>query len=246
MLASLTAGVPASFKVTDQSADPALNVPSNAVAVLGNLTAVNEAAGGYFSLTPAPPVGSPKTSALNFPRGDVRANAVTVPIGAGGLLWVTYGASAGKHADVLFDVTGYFVPDTSGATYVPLTPNRLVDSRGPTHLGLHAPLTTGAPVEFAVIGRSTDDALNVPTDAVGVTGNLTAVGATANGFLALTPDDPGDVLDTSTLNFPKADTRANAVTVPLGSDGGLWVTYGTTAVARVEVLFDVSGYFTMN
>jgi hypothetical protein len=246
MSKSLTAGTSASFHVTGQSADVALNVPAEAVAVVGNLTAVNESSGGLFALTPVRPVGQPPTSTINFPKGDVRANGVTVPLGTGGVLWVYFAGSAGAHADVLFDVTGYFVPDTTGATYVALTPNRLVDSRKGTRLGLSASLLCLVQKEFAVTGQSTDPALNVPAGAVGVTGNLTAVGEGAAGFFALTPEDPGGVPDTSTLNFPKGDTRANAVTVPIGTDGGLWVTFVAMTVARADVVFDVSGYFTMN
>ena len=225
---------------------PSLNVPSSAIAVVGNLTAVNESSGGYFTVTPARPAGTPGTSTLNFPRGDMRANAVTVPLGAGGVLWVTFEGSAGARADVIFDVAGYFVPDTSGATYVALTPNRLVDSRGPKPLGLPASLTARVPAEFFVTGRSSDVALNVPADAVGVTGNLTAVGQTSSGYFALTPDDPSGTPTTSTLNFPKGDTRANAVTIPLGSDGGLWVTFVGAPRTRADAVFDVSGYFTMD
>jgi fibronectin type 3 domain-containing protein len=246
MAASLTSGTPASFQVTGRSADPKLNVPSNAIAVLGNLTAVNEGSSGYFSLTPARPVGTPSTSALNFPAGDTRANAVTVPLGAGGVLWITFKGTAGTHADAIFDVTGYFVPDPSGATYVALTPNRLVDSRAGIRLGLPASPTSKVPAQFAATGRSGDVALNVPADAVGVTGNLTAVGEGSAGYFALTPDNPGGVPKTSTLNFPKSDTRANAVLIPLGAGGSLWVTFVGAAGARADVLFDVSGYFTMN
>ena len=246
MSASLTSGTPASFQVTGLSADARLNVPSNAIAIAGNLTAVNESSGGYFTVAPARPAGMPGTSTLNFPTGDTRANAVTVPLGAGGVLWVTFEGKAGAYADVVFDVTGYFVPNTSGATYVALTPNRLVDSRAATRLGLSASLTSKVPAEFAVTGRSGDVALNVPADAVGITGNLTAVGAASAGYFSLTPTSPGGVPTTSTLNFPRGDTRANAVTIPLGRDGGLWVTFVGATGTHADAVFDVSGYFTMN
>lgn len=244
--ASLTSGTPASFQVTGRSADPKINVPANAVAVVGNLTAVNEGAGGYLSLTPARPAGAPTTSTINFPRGDTRANSVIAPLGAGGVLWVTFIGTSGKHADVLFDVTGYFVPNTSGATYVALTPNRLVDSRSPTRLGLSASLTSDIPVRFGVTGRSSDVALKVPADAIGITGNVTVVGPSSVGYLALTPDNPGAVRATSTVNFPRADTRANAVTLPIGGVGGMWVTFVGSGGAHADVVFDVSGYFTMS
>ena len=246
MSASLTSGTPASFRVTGLSSDPQLNVPSSAIAIVGNVTAVNESSGGYFTVTPTRPGGFPETSTLNFPTGDTRANAVTLPLGAGGVLWVTFEGKVGTHADVIFDVTGYFVPDTSGATYVALTPNRLVDSRAGERMGLSASLTSRVPAEFAVVGQSGDSALNVPAGAVAITGNLTAVGATSGGYFSLTPDDPGGVATTSTLNFPKGDTRANAVTIPLGSDGGLWVQFVGVTGTHADAVFDVSGYFTMN
>ncbi|HEY5483651.1 MAG TPA: hypothetical protein VIK31_07540 [Propionibacteriaceae bacterium] len=51
------------------------------------------------------------TSTLNFPVGDNRANGVTAPLGSGGVLWITYmGSVGGATTDLLFDVTGYFVP----------------------------------------------------------------------------------------------------------------------------------------
>jgi hypothetical protein len=246
MSTSLTSLTPASFQVTGRSANPKLNVPSNALAVVGNLTAVNEASKGYLSLTPAKPAGTPSTSTVNFPAGDIRANGVTVPLGVGGKLWITFVGTPGTKADAVFDVTGYFVPNTSGATYVALTPSRLVDSRLGAHIGLSAPLVSQVPVRFAVTGRSVDVALNVPADAVGITGNLTAVDEGSKGYFALTPANPGGVPTTSTLNFPMGDIRANAVTIPLGTGGGLWVTFVGTKGTHADVVVDVSGYFTMN
>ena len=91
-----------------------------------------------------------------------------------------------------------------------------------------------------------------PTLQVGLRGepavelDVTVVGASTGGYLALTPEDPGAVRGTSTVNFPRADTRANAVTLPIGGDGGMWVTFVGSAGAHADVVFDVSGYFTMN
>jgi len=244
LTAVLTSLAPAKFQVTDRSTDPAKNIPSNAVAVTGNLTAVSAGGSGYFSLTPVAPVGYPSTSTLNFPNGDIRANAVTTPLGPGGTLWVTFGGSGTMN--VVFDVTGYFVPDASGATYVPVKPNRLVDSRpGALQQGLTGPLTNRVPAMFQVTNRSTDPAKNIPPTAVAVTGNLTAVSYGAYGFFSLTPEAPVGTPDTSTLNFPARDYRANAVTVPLGAGGTLWVTFAGSS-GTMHVVFDVSGYYTMS
>ena len=241
--ASLTSGTPAHFQVTDRSPDPALNIPSNAVAVTGNLTTVKSTSAGYFSLTPARPSGVPTTSTLNFPKGDTRANAVTVPLGSGGVLWVTFVGSGGAKADVVFDVTGYFLGGSSGATYLTVTPNRIVDSRAGTRLGLASTLQTGVPAQIQVTDRSDDPALRIPSSAVAITGNLTVVNSTSPGFFSLTIDRPASTPTTSTLNFPKADVRANAVTVPLGSGGVLWLTFIGGSGATADAVFDVTGYF---
>jgi hypothetical protein len=246
--ASLLSGAPVSFQVTGRvPGDSTMNVPSAAVAVTGNLTAVNEGSKGYLSLTPAKPSGIPSTSTINFPARDIRANAVTVRLGTGGVLWVTFTGTSGTSADAVFDVTGYFLPDATGATYVPVTPNRLVDSRpGAFQEGLSASLLSGTPASFAVTGLSPDVALNIPADAVGVTGNLTAVNEASRGYFTLTPAAPVGIPSTSTLNFPIGDIRANAVSVPLGEGGILWLTFTGTSGAHADAVFDVTGYYTLN
>ena len=46
-------------------------IPPDAVAVTGNLTAVSSGASGYFGLTPTSPGTVPGTSTLNFPASDI-------------------------------------------------------------------------------------------------------------------------------------------------------------------------------
>ena len=63
-----------------------------------------------IALTPAP-TNSPTTSTLNFPVGDNRANGVPVALSGTGTLSATYmGSVGGATTDLIFDVTGYFVP----------------------------------------------------------------------------------------------------------------------------------------
>jgi hypothetical protein len=76
--------------------------------VTGNLTVTAQTSSGYLYLGPVA-MNDPTSSTLNFPKGDDRANGVTVAIGTGGTLSITYVApSAGPIAQVIFDVTGYF------------------------------------------------------------------------------------------------------------------------------------------
>jgi hypothetical protein len=85
-------------------------VPSNATAVTGNLTVTGQTSGGYLFIGPIA-TNTPGSSTLNFPVGDDRANAVTVALGAGGTLSITFvGPNNSQSAQAIFDVTGYFVP----------------------------------------------------------------------------------------------------------------------------------------
>jgi hypothetical protein len=209
-------------------------VPSNATAVTGNLTVTGQTSGGYLFIGPAATT-NPTSSTLNFPAGDDRANAVTVAVGAGVTLSITFVApNNGPTAQAIFDVTGYFTQDMSGAVYIPLSPTRALDTRNGTG-GLSGPFTNHAARTFTVSG--------VPARAIAVTGNLTVTGQTSGGYLFIGSAATTDPT-TSTLNFPAGDDRANAVTVQLGSGSTLSITFvapsnGPTA----QAIFDLTGYF---
>ena len=90
-------------------------------------------------------VNDPTSSTLNFPVADDRANAVTVALGAGGTLSITFVApTSGPSAHAILDVTGYFTLDTSGATYEPMIPTRALDTRNGTGVW-RVPLPTMPP-----------------------------------------------------------------------------------------------------
>jgi hypothetical protein len=209
-------------------------VPANATAVTGNLTVTGQTSGGYLFIGPVA-VNNPTSSTLNFPVGDDRANAVTVALGSGGTLSITFvGPNNGQSAQVIFDVTGYFTEDMTGSVYVPLNPTRLLDTRSGTG-GLSGPFTNHSGRTFGVSG--------VPTGATAVTGNLTVTGQTSSGYLFIGPvatNNPGS----STLNFPVGDDRANAVTAALGAEGSLSVTFVAPSNGpSANAIFDVTGYF---
>jgi hypothetical protein len=154
-----------------------------------------------------------------------------------GSLSVTYVSATGAATtDVVFDVTGYFTPDATGAVYVPLNPARILDSRSNT--GFAGPLATSVAETFAVTGQG-----GVPSAATAVTGNLTVTAQDAPGYLYIGPVATNSPTS-STLNFPMGDDRANAVTVALGSGGTLSVTYVDPWTGHsAQAIFDVTGYF---
>jgi glucose/arabinose dehydrogenase len=229
-----TGGISTPFSVHVPKTFTVPGLPSNAVAVTGNLTVTGQTSVGYLYIGPAP-VASPTSSNLNFPMGDDRANAVTVQLGAGNTLSITLVAPwSGPTAQAIFDLTGYFTSDATGATYHPVAPTRVLDSRNGTG-GISTPFSVHVPKTFTVPG--------LPSNAVAVTGNLTVTGQTSVGYLYIGPA-PVASPTSSNLNFPMGDDRANAVTVQLGAGNTLSITLvapwsGPTA----QAIFDLTGYF---
>jgi hypothetical protein len=142
----------------------------------------------------------------------------------------------GATTQFVFDVTGWFTPDASGATYHPQMPVRLLDTRSGN--GLSGPLMAGAPQAFQVTGRS-----GVPDNATAVTGNLTVVGQTSAGYAFLGPTAAA-APSSSTLNVPLGDTRANGVSVQLGPGGELGAVWIGKPGSTAQLVFDLTGYFT--
>jgi subtilase family serine protease len=100
----LSANTPATFVVAGRN-----GIPSSATAVSGNVTVVNSSFSWAIFLGPNP-TSSPGSSTLNFNKGDIVANGLTVSLGSDGSLSATFMSFNGNTTDLVFDVTGYFVP----------------------------------------------------------------------------------------------------------------------------------------
>jgi PKD repeat protein len=220
------ANMPRTFQVSGRG-----GVPAGATAVTGNLTVTNQSNPGFVYLGPSP-IKYPPTSALNFPLGDSRANGVTLALGPGGTLSATFAPTGST--DLVFDVTGYFVPNTTGSTYFPLEPSRVLDTRDGT--GLADPFSANTPRTFAVGGVA-----GVPANAVAVAANLTVTQQSMAGYLYLGPTATANPAS-STLNFPVGDNRANNVILALGGGGTLSATYVASG-GTAHLILDVTGYF---
>ena len=210
-------------------------IPANAVGVTGNVTVTRQQAAGSVSITPTN-TNSPSTSTLNFPVGDNRANNVAVALSPSGTLSAVFGGPSGKKTDLIFDVSGYFVADDSGATFTPITPVRVLNSRYGN--GLSGAFARGVPRTLTLAGTH-----GIPAEATAITGNLTVTGQTAPGSLSVT-QTPTASPSTSNLNFPKGDNRANGVYAPLDGSGALSIVYmAGVAGSTSHVILDVTGYF---
>jgi hypothetical protein len=228
----LSAHVPATFHVTERGG--VSNVPTGATAVTANVTIVKPSASASVYLGPEPIV-SPTTATISFNKGDITAFGSTIALKSDGTMSATYMASSGT-TDLVMDVTGYFTPDNTGATYHPLTPARLLDTR--IKNGLPGKFVAGVPRSFLVWGRG-----GVPTSATAVTGNLTVVNSTSSWAVYLGPDKIV-APPTSTINFAKGQIRANSLTVPLSTDGKLAATFLSSGTSKTDLVFDVTGYYT--
>jgi hypothetical protein len=194
---------------------------------------VGQTRAGYLSITTAS-APNPTTSTLNFPLSDTRANGVTVPLNGSGDVWIVYKASGGS-THVILDVTGYFLDGLSGATFVPVTPARILDTRFDT--GLANSFVANVPRTWDVAGRG-----GVGSDAIAVIGNVTVVGQTKAGYVSLTPTPQANPT-TSTLNFPLGDTRANNFTIDLSGTGSLSGVYKALNGSKTHLIVDVFGYY---
>jgi hypothetical protein len=226
----LFANTPVTFSVAGRG-----GVPSNASAVTGNVTVVNSSAGWAVFLGPDP-TSAPTTSTINFTAGQVTGNGLTVALSGAGTLSATYISNTGNSTDLVFDVTGYFTPDTSGATYHPMTPARVLDTRSAN--GWSGKLFANTPVTFSVAGRG-----GVPLNASAVTGNVTVANSSAGWAVYL---GPAAIVSptTSTINFNTAEVKGNSLTVALSGSGGLSATYIGNTGNTTDLVFDVTGYYT--
>jgi spore germination protein YaaH len=209
-------------------------IPEDAMAVTANLTVTGATDSGYVSIGPSM-TSSPSTSTINVKAGQTAANGLTLRIGSADMVSAVFASSSGASAHLLLDVTGYYRIGTTGSTWYPLTPTRLLDTRSGN--GLSGSFKTGVVRTLQVAGRSA-----IPTDAIAVTGNLTATGASGSGYVSAGPTMTA-APSTSTLNLQRGATRANNVTLRLAAAGSAQLVFVGPAGSSVHLLFDVTGYY---
>ena len=202
-------------------------VPGTEVAAVAlNITAVDARADRFGGFVTVYPCGArPDTSNLNFVTGDTVANSVLAPVSPTGTICLYVRGQA----HLLADVSGYF-PASSG--FRSLDPSRIVDTRQ----GIGSDRVQDTVVNLIVAGRGGLPGSGVAAVAL----NLTVTGTTTGvhpGFVTLYPC--GQPPDVSNLNFVAGATVANAVVVPLASDGTLCA----SVFGGAHLIMDVFGYF---
>ena len=129
-------------------------------------------------------------------------------------------------------------------SFYPLTPCRVVDTRGPTGPQGGPALSANTTRNFTIIGVN---GCGVPTTAKAAAMNVTAILATDGGDLRIWPYQSPVPL-ASVINFSTADfALANGAIIPLANIGGLDISVQTDMPAgsngTVHLVIDVAGYF---
>jgi hypothetical protein len=223
------------------SVDTAASLPANTSAVDFNVTATDTSAAGYLKLYPAG--GSvPAVANVNWSSaGATVGNSVVVEVGTSGDVTI-YNALG--NTDVVIDLQGYYTPETVGGSagsYVPMTPDRICDTRATSVTGAAADectgetMSAGGTLDVAVEGQGTVPASGVAA----VVANVTVTNTSAASYLTAYPGPTRPLA--ANLNWSGAgDTVGNRIVIPLGSGGIiLYNALGTT-----NVVVDVSGYYT--
>lgn len=128
-------------------------------------------------------------------------------------------------------------PGELDTTFRPMSPCRLVDTRPAFQVGSET--TLGADQTLTLMAHGVQGDCNLPTDAVGLSLNVTAIGASAPTFLTIWPG--GARPEASSLNpVPGAPPTPNAVVTSL-VPAGTFKLYNLAG--SVDVIIDVNGYY---
>ena len=129
-------------------------------------------------------------------------------------------------------------------SFFPLTPCRVVDTRGPTGPQGGPALAANTTRNFTIINVNS---CGVPSTAKAAAVNVTAIQATDGGDLRIFPYQSPVPL-ASVINFSTADfALANGAIIPLANIGGIDISVQTDmppgSSGTVQLVIDVAGYF---
>ena len=235
-------------------------VPSDAAAVVLNITAVNPSLAGYLTAFAAGQT-TPFASTVNFIAGQTIANEATITLGNNGVTsgWVSILNHVGL-TDVVVDVQGYYSTDPGDnggifGFYFPISypnpvtgtldssPVRVLDTR--QNSGQQDAGQTLGPQQQLTFFPGTSSFVPsltlVPPDATAVVLNLTEATETAPSYLTAWATGFGQPL-ASNLNWPAgAGPIANRVIVPINPVTGTVSIFNWAG--STDVVADLDGYF---
>ena len=204
-------------------------VPADALAVVANVTVVETEGGGFVT---AYPLGKrlPVASNLNYGPGEVRASAVMVKLGAvPGMLGFNLYTMARSH--LVVDILGYVTGPSSGVSanglFVPIDPQRLLDTRTRSRrVWPGGTATFGLPADMAKQARA-------------VAMNLTVTASMGPGyFTPYAAQTPRRVV--SSLNMIRAGQTIANHTFSKVSTAGV----ACFSQSGAHIIADVTGWYT--
>ncbi|WP_100837246.1 hypothetical protein [Kitasatospora fiedleri] len=220
-------------------------VPDNKfTAVALNVTVTNPGSDGHLTVYPSGQ-SLPTASNVNFTAGQTVANSVIVPVGPDGRIQVQNGAW--KASDVIVDVVGYYTANSQSA-YVPVDPDRLLDTRQSTPL---YPYNASYGYDYALLDLGSWD-----PNITGWALNATVTNTHGDGHLSVA-QDPNTIAayeggyfnwpsvpNSSSLNWKAGQTVPNLVQASVGSTG--LVDFWNVAYSQTDLIVDMFGFYSKN
>jgi subtilisin len=208
-------------------------VPGSGVgAVVLNVTAVSPTTATHLTVFPAG-AARPNASNLNVVAGEVSPNLVTVKVGTNGSvdLWNSAGS-----VQLLADVAGYF---PTGKSFTPLTPGRLMDTRGAGTTVDGIAQGTGTLVGGEIRDLQVTGRYGIPSTGVGaVVLNVTGVAPTAGTHATVWPAGAAKP-NASNLNLRAGEIKPNLVVAKVGAGGQVSFSH---EAGLMNVVVDVAGW----
>jgi hypothetical protein len=195
------------------------------------------------NFTPASSVAFGSTAATSVTVQSSTSLTAVTPAEAAGSVDVTVTTADGTSPISSADTFSFTVPVPSpGLVFTGVAPTRVCDTRPPavssiTDACSNHPLQPGVPL---VVDLPTSV---VPANAGAVVANVTVIGPTGVGYLAVYPSGSA-VPASSNLNFTTGQTVANLVTVATGPSGGqrAITVVASLGVPLSDVIVDIQGY----
>ena len=207
-------------------------IPSEAVALTGNITTV-QSGGGFLTLYPSDAT-RPTVANTNYGVNEIINNVFTVGLGADGAFKIF----ARDTTDVVVDVTGYYAPpDTGGLYFHPLpAPVRLLETRA----GFSGCVMPGTPLigQTESTQKASSACTGIPAAARAIVGNATTVGPQGGGFLTIFPAEATRPLVASS-NFNTGQIVNGPFVVGLSITGH----FNIFTTSTTDLVVDVLGYY---
>ncbi|MCU1398644.1 MAG: hypothetical protein JWN62_1753 [Acidimicrobiales bacterium] len=223
-----TGAVPAG-SVTPVQVIGRAGVPAGSIAAVFNVTVTGPTGSGFVTVFPCGTT-IPTASNLNFVTGQTIANLVVAKIGTDGQVCIF----SQQATQLVVDIAGVF---PAAATYTPLAPARLLETRAglPTIDGESAGIGVRSPGSITtlhVAGRG-----GVAAGATAVVLNVTVTGALGSGYVTVFPCGVA-APNASNLNFVAGQTIAGAVIAGIGTGGNVCLLTSQST----DLVADVTGY----